>query len=360
MKREILKLLTSERIVPAFRPFQRGAATIFMLHRFADSEYGNSGHSVEALRANLSFLRRHGYRLIGLTDLLTQLEENCWPNEPAVLFTVDDGYGDFARVAAPVFAEFDCPVTVFITTGFVDGGFWMWWDRVRWAFTETTRTSVELQLGPRHHRYSLASNSERAWAAADLIERLKSYPAAVTQAVVDDLLRCADLELPQHLPREFLPMTWDDVTRCATQGVTFGPHTLTHPILSQVDDQRAQAELLGSWQRLRTFTSRSIPVFCFPNGDYASFTDRERQIAAAIGMRACVVAEQNFVTSRFRSSGLTSIVELPRFAYTDDTAQFRQIVGGMERLKQTLRSVSNTLSHRRTSVAGAMAQATPP
>lgn len=342
MKRQILKLLTRESLVPLFRPFQRGAATIFMLHRFADREYGNDGHSVELLRANLAFLRRNHFRLIALSQLLDELDEDGFDATPAVVFTVDDGYGDFLRVAAPAFAEFDCPVTVFLTTGFIDGGFWMWWDKVLWAFRQSTRTTIDLRIDRRRCRYELGSDEARSSAASDLIERLKHIPEPMMRSVVEDLLRLAEVDLPRDVPQMCLPMTWDDVRRCARQGVTFGPHTLTHPILSQVDDERARAELEGSWRRLRDETSAAIPVFCFPNGDYASFTDRERRNAQAMGMRACALAEPDFITSRCALPDTsTSVPEFPRFAYPEDRAQFRQIISGMGRVKKMLASILN-------------------
>src|SRR5689334_14253596 len=98
MKRQLLQLLTREPLLPFFRPFQLGAVTIVMLHRFADPSCGNDGHSLSVLRANLAFLRRQRFRLIGLTDLLDQFDASRWPLNPAVVFTVDDGYGDFARI----------------------------------------------------------------------------------------------------------------------------------------------------------------------------------------------------------------------------------------------------------------------
>jgi len=340
VKRDILRLLTREPIVPLFRPFQRGVATIFMLHRFADSAYGNDGHSVAVLRTHLGYLRRHRYRIIGLPQLLDELDERRLPTAPAVVFTVDDGYGDFARVAAPAFAEFDCPVTVFVTTAFIDGGFWMWYDKISWALLESKRTSVTVDVLGTAHAYPLGSVAARLWAASDLIERLKRVPEPVAQCAVNELLRLSDLELPAEIPNRFLPMTWDDVSRCAGQGVTFGPHTVTHPILSQVDDRRAIAELTDSWERLKDSTTAAIPVFCYPNGDYASFTERERRALTSMGMRAAVLSDERFTTSRLaRPNGAPSTIELPRFPYPDDTTQFRQIVGGMERLKQTVRSV---------------------
>ena len=337
MKSAILKLLMREPTVSVFRPVQRGAVTILMLHRFADTEYGNGGHSIEALRENLSFLRRNRYRLIGLPDLLAQPDEHCLSSQPAVVFTVDDGYGDFARVAAPIFEEFDCPVTVFLTTGFLDGGLWMWWDQILWAFLQTRRQTVKLRLGASTYEYVIDHPKARWRAADDLTERLKRAPEPLMRTAVDDLLHHAEVELPHRLPEMFLPMTWHDVSRCARQGVTFGPHTVTHPILSQVSDQRAHAELEGSWQRLRTATCAAIPVFCYPNGDYASFTDRDTRIAMSIGMRACVLAEQDFTSSLVWSNQPQGIPELPRFAYPDNVTQFRQIVGGMERLQRRIR-----------------------
>lgn len=344
-KRNLLTLLTRESIVPLFRPFQWGAVTVFMLHRFADTAYGNTGHQVEILRANLGFLRRHHYRIIGLLDLVEELERDRLPSAPAVVFTVDDGYGDFARVAAPVFAEFDCPVTVFLTTSFVDGGFWMWNDKVSYAFAESKRPSLAIELEHARYEYSLHSTAARLCGADDLIEKLKRVPQSVAQSLIAELFRMSEVELPAEIPRRFMPMTWNDVSRCAGQGVTFGPHTISHPILSQVDDERAALEIQGSWQHLREQTSAAIPVFCYPNGDYASFSDRDRRTIASIGMRAAVIYDEHFATSRWAHANASpGTLELPRFPYPDDTAQFRQIVGGMERLKQTVRSVMHSSS----------------
>lgn len=350
MKQEVLRLLTREPIVSLFHPFQRGAVTIFMLHRFADADYGNTGHQVDILRANLAFLRRHHYRIIGLPELLDELDEQQLSPAPAVVFTVDDGYGDFARVAAPVFAEFDCPVTVFVATGFIDGGFWMWYDKIGWAFAESPRADVAIDVRGVRHRYSLDSPDARLHAAEDLTEELKRVPEPVAQSVVEELFRLLDVQLPREIPDRFLSMTWSDVSRCAEQGVTFGPHTITHPILSQVDDERARDEITGSWQRLTSATTAAIPVFCYPNGDFASFTDRDRRTLTSMGMRAAVLAEEHFTTSRLaHSSAARATIELPRFPYPDDTAQFRQVVGGIERLKRTMRGTLGASASTRAS-----------
>ena len=112
----------------------RGLAPIITLHRFRDAEVGNAGHDPNLLRANLAWLRKNKYTPLPVTELIDRLVEGV-SVQRTVAFTVDDGYADFVRVAAPIFAEFDCPVTVFLTTGFVDRRQWMWWDAVAVALS---------------------------------------------------------------------------------------------------------------------------------------------------------------------------------------------------------------------------------
>ena len=113
MKRIVRLVLTHPSLVRAAFSLRQRIAPVFTLHRFRDLEVGNAGHDPQLLRNNLSWLRANNCSLLSLTELLDRLAEGA-PLKRGVAFTVDDGYADFARVAAPIFAEVDgCPVTVF-------------------------------------------------------------------------------------------------------------------------------------------------------------------------------------------------------------------------------------------------------
>src|SRR5690606_36071532 len=86
----------------------------------------------ELLRSALTVLRSQKVRLLSLRELLVAVHAG----EPieGFVFTVDDGYDDFETRGAPVFQEFDCPVTVFVATGFLDRAYWHWWDKADWVF----------------------------------------------------------------------------------------------------------------------------------------------------------------------------------------------------------------------------------
>src|SRR5687767_8210706 len=81
-------------LVPLWRSLANDLVVVFMLHRFADGALKNGGHSPEALRANLAFLRRHRFHLASLTQLLGERGDDALPSGPTVVFTVDDGYAD--------------------------------------------------------------------------------------------------------------------------------------------------------------------------------------------------------------------------------------------------------------------------
>src|SRR5436190_14624982 len=97
LKCAILHLLTFPGLARALSSLTNTHASVFMLHRFAVPDLGVSGHDPKALRRNLAHLRKAGYDLISLEDLLLSLR-NGEPLKRAVAFTIDDGYFDHAEI----------------------------------------------------------------------------------------------------------------------------------------------------------------------------------------------------------------------------------------------------------------------
>ena len=104
-------------------------ATVFMAHRFSAPDVGLAAQDPRALRRTLAELRKRRYNLISIEELFRRLRENE-PVRRAVAFTLDDGYFDQGEIAGPIFAEFDCPATIFTVSDFIDGKMWLWWDRM--------------------------------------------------------------------------------------------------------------------------------------------------------------------------------------------------------------------------------------
>jgi peptidoglycan/xylan/chitin deacetylase (PgdA/CDA1 family) len=135
-------------------------------------------------------------------------------------------------------------------------------------------------------------------------------------------------------------MSWDDLRSAETTGMRFGPHTVTHPILSRVDDVQARAELEGSWARLRAEARNPVPIFCYPNGGRDDFGEREIRLLGGMGLAGAVVGEPGYADARTFAKAQTARYTVRRFSCPDDHLKFIQYASGVERAKQILRRES--------------------
>jgi len=134
-------------------------------------------------------------------------------------------------------------------------------------------------------------------------------------------------------------LSWDEARRLERRGVTFGPHTVTHPVLSSTSDEQAELEISLSWTRLRDELASPEPIFCYPHGRERDFGPREMKIVQSLGLWGAVAGYQR----KFRLTELRhapGIYCVPRFPFSDDLLDILQCVSGLEILKAGLRRVA--------------------
>ena len=331
------KLLLMPRLPSSLRYIQSDYATVFMMHRFRDGEPGATGVDVTQLRKSLAYLRKNAYELISLEELMRRLDGRGPRLRGAVAFTVDDGYLDQAELGAPVFAEFDCPVTTFVTTGFLDGTLWLWWDKIEYIFERTRRSSLAVQLGETTLRYDLDTEFSPAASCADFVERCKSVPDAEKHLAISRLAEEANVDLPDGAPAKYAPMTWEHVRRCEEQTMAFGAHTVSHPILSQAQPEKARTEIEESWRRVREEARNPVPIFCYPSGRVDDFGAREIETLERLGFLGALSAEAGFADPLSFQRGPQRRFEISRMPFPEDLSVIAQYAGGIERFKQSVR-----------------------
>lgn len=330
-------LLTYPGVDTVSRLVQRNCATIFMLHRFRHVERGIDGFEVEHLRKGLEFLRKRKYDLRSLASVMETMMQGGPPLQGSVVFTIDDGYVDQAEVAAKVFAEYDCPVTTFLATGFVDGKLWFWWDKIEFIFASTRRHAIRVRLADCLIDYHWESMADRICAQADFTARCKLVSDSDKHRAIVNLAAEGEVSIPNAPPEVFSPMTWDQARACERIGMTFGPHTVTHPILSRTTDVQAKDEITESWKRVREQLNDPVPVFCYPNGGWADFGDRETDILKNEGLIGAVVGEPGFADPGLLARESAGPYKVRRFGFPETLPRLAQYVSGIERLKQKAR-----------------------
>jgi peptidoglycan/xylan/chitin deacetylase (PgdA/CDA1 family) len=208
--------------------------------------------------AAFAALLANSFTVLPLDDAIQRLASNSLPRA-AVSITFDDGYRDNLEIAAPILSAHGLVATIFITTGFLDGG-WMWNDRIIEACKRTARTSLVLpERG--FATLDLSTQTARIAAARELIKRTKYLS-------LDERLRWAS-EVEQRLDVRLGagPMLRpEDLKRLRAAGMGIGAHTVDHPILAKIDDTAARAQIVDSRTRLVEILHEPVSLFAFPNG----------------------------------------------------------------------------------------------
>jgi peptidoglycan/xylan/chitin deacetylase (PgdA/CDA1 family) len=337
LKRALLAPLFAPGCVEALASLTDTRATIFMLHRFSTPELGVFGQDPAQFRRDLAHLRKLRYRFMPILDLLQSLLAGE-PLKKAIAFTIDDGYFDHAEVAAPIFAEFDCPVTTFLVARFSSGEDWFWWDKLTYILECTKKPQVEARLGTTRISYVLTSPEARASADQDLCLRCRNSAEQDRLQCVLDLSRDAEVHVPSSPPRQFAPLSWDVARKLERTGMTFGPHTVTHPVLSSTDDRQAEFEITESWNRLKQEVANPVPIFCYPNGRRQDFGAREIATIQRLGLAGAVAGKPGKLSSETLRESEIARYQVPRFAYPDSFVDLLQFVSGLEFAKARIRA----------------------
>jgi peptidoglycan/xylan/chitin deacetylase (PgdA/CDA1 family) len=334
LKESLLGLLDLRPVARILRATLRERCIIFMLHRFHSPDRKVEGHDPALVSAILAALRRDRVELLGLREAFERLGGSGPPLRGAVCFTLDDGYAEHAEVASPLFAEFDCPVTTFAATGFLDGEIWYWWDRVEYAMHASARPDVTVELASTQMTFELEHRRERA--TEEFVDACKVLPPVERDRAIDQLAMALDVEIPQTPPQQYAPMSWADLKCCERRGMTFGPHTIQHPILGRCSDEASRSEIEGSWKRLRQMADDPVPIFCYPNGKPGDFGPREFDTVTSLGLLGAVSSIETYASRQTFVKTAGYRCQVPRFPFTR-AEPMRQVLTGFTRVKELLR-----------------------
>ena len=256
---------------------------IITYHRF------NRDNAVSGLRAQCELLASE-YRPMSITQAFEQDTKQSSVTPPPIVVSVDDGHADFYSVAAPIFRSYGIPVVCFVVTSFLDGS-WLWPDVVDYLIETSSCVDISIplsfgSLGP----LSLTSVAERRESSLVLKEALKMIPNAERCQAIDYLQHAAKSPLPETPPQHFAPLTWNQVRElAATTAVTFGAHTVSHPILSRIESfDQIRFEVLGSKARMEEVLDMPVSHFAYPNGGPTDFDARTLEAVQDAGFKTAV------------------------------------------------------------------------
>lgn len=334
-KSQLVRILGPLGLYTLARIVTRNQPRILMYHRF--SELPKPGHvSREVFESQVRHIAHH-YNPVSMTDLVKGLRGETPLKPNSIAITVDDGYYDFYTIAYPILKKYQVPATVFVTTKFVDGGFWLWPDKISYALNSLSEIREEIQLGSQRLSPGVLTPSykQQVWQA--IVGYLLTRPESDKQEWINNFAAKQALTIPDAPIDNYRAVTWDQLREMEEKGIEVGGHTVTHPSLGRVGSEQLKAEVVGCKKALDQQLALRERQFCYPNGQLQDFSEEAKTVVSESGFRSAVVAFHD-------SKRLADIYELRRYSSSEDQFQFMKSVAGLELLASLINNANSRLS----------------
>jgi peptidoglycan/xylan/chitin deacetylase (PgdA/CDA1 family) len=257
---------------------------------------------------------RRWFNVLPLEMALRRLEHRSLPPR-SLAITFDDGYADNHDVALPILQKHGLAATVFVSSGFLDGGR-MWNDTVIEAVRHTPHSLLDLRsiesvaLGV----HPVRNTCDKRLAITALVKAIKYLPPHTRNAVAESIRELSGVAL-----RDNLMLCIDKVVALRRAGIQIGAHTVTHPILACLTSDEARDEIVRGKRELEEIIQEPVTLFAYPNGrpnrDYNAETVA---LVREAGFDAAVTTTWGAATSQ------ADPFQIPRFTPWDrDSLRFR-------------------------------------
>jgi peptidoglycan/xylan/chitin deacetylase (PgdA/CDA1 family) len=276
--------------------------SILMYHRVLPTYSPLFPEEVDAERfeSQMRYLARN-FTVLPLLEAVRGLRNGSLPSR-SISITFDDGYADNLTVALPIMEKFGLTATVFVATAYIDGGC-MFNDAIAEMVTRTTCRVLDLQeLGLK--RYDTDTIEHRRESINSIRKIARFYPPEQRNELVEKISRIAGVE---SLSKDLM-LTKAQVLELSRRGIEIGGHTITHPVLTSVDDNRAKTEIMMGKKTLEDWIGKPVRSFAYPNGlPGRDLTNQHANMVRGSGFELAVT------TGKGIASRLSDPFQLPRF-----------------------------------------------
>lgn len=221
----------------------------------------------EEFNVQMAYLKRW-FNVISVDTLVDWLDRGKALPPYTALITFDDGYLDNYTHAYPILRQHGLPALIFLTTGHIGTDAAFPWDIAAYCFYHTAHNRVSFPDGQERHwtDQTVLDGIIKAW-----VEALKTLPEEHKQRWSMRLPELLDVSIPAGYFRRLM-LDWDLVREMSAGGISFGGHTLTHPILTRIPGEQAGAEIRNSKARIEEETGKPVLGFAYPNGMSGDFS----------------------------------------------------------------------------------------
>lgn len=302
------------------------APRVFVYHRFTEQSTDRA-IGIDTFRKQMLLLKER-CDILPLSELLESTSPRGARLRAAV--TIDDGYADFFELAAPVLMELGIRATIFVTTGFIDGGIWLWPDRMRALLCAAPAGAYTLGGFWKQASVDLSTAEQREATWHQLADQLVFESDKQREQAITDLASSLGMDMDGLDMSPYRPMSWEQLRQLHEWGFEIADHSHSHACLTLMSPDELWQELSRSKSLLESRLGIRIRSFAYPNGTRRDYHPAIAQTLQRLGYDFAVLSvptptagDPNFRIGRFPAAG--------------SLEEFRGLVDGYGVLKQWLR-----------------------
>jgi peptidoglycan/xylan/chitin deacetylase (PgdA/CDA1 family) len=265
----------------------------------------------EFLEEVVKRLRRRNVDLVSMDEVHRRLVEGDRKRR-FIAFTFDDAYTDHKDAAYRILSKYEVPYIIYVPTSFLDRLGEMWWSALEQVIAKHER--IGLVIDGHDRNFDCRTPAEKMKVFEALYWWLRSLPTdEAIRVAVRDLCARYGIDIAAICDRDC--MTWDDLAHVAADPlVTIGAHTVNHPVLAKLTEDRVRSELKMSRSVIEAAIGRRPEHFAYPFGDLTTIGTREFRIAKELGFKTAVTTRPGVLFPEHRDH----LTALPRLSLNGD------------------------------------------
>jgi len=219
----------------------------------------------------MEYVKQH-LNPISLSELVEYVKGKIKLPPRPIVITFDDGFDDNYRCAYPILKNKSMPATIFLSTGYMGSKETFWYDQLVYdvCSAKVLKINVAGMDIKINRNDSLEIKREKAY---EILEVVKKVSNAERLKVVERIGAMCTSNRKQEEREKSLPLTWEQVKEMSHNGIEYGSHTVTHPIMSNLDANDLENELVNSKNRIEEMTGKSVETIAYPVGMPYAFND---------------------------------------------------------------------------------------
>jgi peptidoglycan/xylan/chitin deacetylase (PgdA/CDA1 family) len=297
LKTVLLSTLFRLRYFDVLRHLQAKRIVILMYHRFSEKTEPFKTRQ-DIFENQIRFLTKK-YRFVSLkdySDILSGKRMSLPGN--SIILTIDDGYEDNYTFAYPILKKYSIPATIFLAADFVDRKCWLFSDKLQFILKNAKDPVFEFPLGSTIHHFDVDTFEKWHRTQLTIFNFCKTLNQDDKERFVSELAKHVRVDVPEKTNGEFSPLNWNQIREMKIDGVEFGSHTCSHPILSSLTQKQIEYEVIDSRKEIEKNINSEVYSFCYPNGQPADFDNRVVDVLGKAGYSCAVTTVPGYNQSR--------------------------------------------------------------